>query len=166
MWAEEGRGPPASGESLDELVSLASVGGDPTETQAAQPLADDPNRPGAHIPTTHAPSKMATTSWPAPRPRRHRWVDHPWCALIDSVLDSEEKTTRAERLLGPMLRSVVATVVGVALIVALLGNFSPWSTLVSALGGVTAVGGSAVLVKRWRRKRPQSIDLPEPRGPS
>lgn len=113
----------------------------------------------------------APTSRPPPHPtsRRPGLGQPPAVAICDRlaqtfeiVLDSEEKTNRAARLLSLVLLALVAIVVGTAVVFGLMVISAPWWALASA--GLTAVGGGGALV--WRRRRPASVELPEPRAPS
>jgi hypothetical protein len=62
----------------------------------------------------------------------------PVADLVAWVLDSEDRTRRAVRLLVPMLSAWVLTVIGVVAIIVLLATSFPCGIVASALGGVDA----------------------------
>ena len=80
--------------------------------------------------------------------------------IVENVLDSEAKTSRAARLLGQLLWALVVTVVGAVAIVALLASAVPWWAVASA----AAAGGGAALIQH--RRRTTDIEIPGPRPPS
>lgn len=83
---------------------------------------------------------------------------------LDQVLSSEAKTARAVRLLRLVLTAVGGTVIGLAVIVALLVASVPWWTVASVLGVTVAGGGCAALVRRQRRS-PPPLDFTGPGAP-
>lgn len=60
--------------------------------------------------------------------------------LLEDVLGSDAKTSRAAHLLGLVLWAWVVTVLGAMTTVALLATSAPWWALVISVLGVTAAG--------------------------
>ena len=81
---------------------------------------------------------------------------------VENVLSSDAKTSRATRLIRPLIWAWVVTVVGTVAIFALVAVSVSWSMLL-ALGLTAAAGGLTALV---RRRRQPTIEIPGPRIPS